>query len=81
MTEQKFWRGHRIRVARDKFEAIVVGSYSDLHQSQSRPVYALVQLRGETGVNWLAWFEEAELSLIDADRDKGEAILQAYKQQ
>jgi len=83
---QKFWRGQRVLVVRPRYatlpdprEAIIVGSYTDLHGGpQINQAYAIVILEGDVGVNWVAWFYESELSLIDTDRDKGEAILQAY---
>lgn len=87
---QKFWRGHRVRIAdtlpswMDHFsgageEAIVAYSAADVH-NQSPHEYMLLLLRrsGEPQVI-SGWYMESLLTLVDVSRDEGEQLLQKYR--
>ena len=89
-SKQKFLRGHKVHVNIPKtciwmshfdtdVDAIVVGSYRDQYGGTDCESYTLVLL-DKKGVPYeeCSWYEEYQLTLIDADRDKGEQILQSY---
>lgn len=62
--------------------AIVVGSYSDQFGGSDRQdrIYTLLTLDAkDRPVDKRAWYDEEQLTLVSADRDAGEAILQSYK--
>jgi len=91
MKKQKYFRGHRVLVDHEMpdcmshfekgFEAIVIGSYSDKYGGQDVDKYSLCVLNNDDEpINRTSWYHEDQLILIDKDRDKGEQILQAYKQ-
>lgn len=88
MTPQKFRRGHRVRIGKlPKFmqhfesdcEAIVVGSYADIHGGKNTGhEYELLLL--STRPKKVAWYPEGVLTLVRAKRENGERILEAYQQ-
>jgi hypothetical protein len=89
-TKQKFFRGQRVHICKDlgkcmshftnDKDAIVMGSYSDLYGGNGRQnhIYSLL-IKDKTHWFSCSWYEEWQLTLIDKDRDKGERILQRYK--
>ena len=89
MKKQKFSRGHRVRIADDLGtamrhfpagrDAIIVGSYSDLYVGstlQHDHEYSLMLQEDDGTINTNSWYHEAQLTLIDGDREKGEKLLQ-----
>ena len=90
MRTQKFWRGERVKVADEMpvwmshfeagCEAIVDHSYRDMYgPGGSELEYSLLLLMPYP--RRVAWYPANLLTLVDADRDAGEAILQAYNEQ
>jgi len=90
MKKQKFFRGHRVRIADNLgpamthfpagLEAIVVHSYSDAYGGNNHHDYNLL-VHEPDGWHVTAWYHEKQLTLLDADRDKGEAVLQENKRE
>lgn len=90
MAKQKFFRGHRVKVA-DKMpnemrhftggcEAIVVGSYRDEYGGSDHfPTYDLLIFEKDEW-NQVAWYPEELLTLVCANRDTGEKIIQKYNE-
>lgn len=90
---QTFLRGHRVKVADDLgysmshfsgagHEAIIEGSYGDLcgmYGPRANHKFSLVLLRDGAPFNKSAWYDESQLTLLSADRDAGEQIIQDYK--
>jgi hypothetical protein len=87
MRTQKFWRGERVKVADEMpvwmshfeagCEAIVDYSYRDMYgPGGSEREYSLLLLLPEP--RRVAWYPDELLTLVDADRDAGEELLQAY---
>lgn len=87
MRRQKFFRGHRVKIA-DKLpeemshfeagcEAIIRSSYSDEYGGDNVEDYGLLLLTENPHHVW--WYEEDQLTLVDSDRDAGEELLQQYK--
>lgn len=85
---QKFLRGQRVRLQNDPpkcmshfegwgGEAIVDHSFSDFHGGTGRG-YALLLLGKRKKRD--AWYEESQLTLVNADRDAGEQIIQEYNE-
>ncbi len=85
--EQKFFRGQRVKITdnmpvymshfESDCEAVVDHSYRDDHGGDSVDSFSLV-LDLPNGPSQSAWYEADQLTLVDSDRDKGEAFLQAY---
>lgn len=89
MHKQKFFRGHRVKIAdklpesMDHFEAgceaIVDHSGSERDRGGGNiEIYGLLLLTKHP--HYVAWYEEDQLTLIDSDRDVGEEILQRFTQ-
>ena len=88
LKSQKFFRGHRVRIASEMpqymshfpcgGEAIVVGSYSDIYGGNDINSYSLLLIEPYGGM--CSWYEEGQLTLVSTDRDKGEGLLQLYKE-
>jgi hypothetical protein len=95
-NQQKFLRGQRVHITKDmpfymsRFgcdcDAIVQGSYrdqygSDVRGEDNQKLYSLLLLnkRGKP-VDDCSWYEEYQLTLVDGDRDKGEALIQSYNE-
>lgn len=85
---QKFLRGHRVRIQSEAppymahfkgfgHEAIVDHSYRDAHGGSGPVEYALLIL---PELRWSAWYPECFLTLVNSDRDAGEATLQKYNE-
>lgn len=91
MKKQKFFRGHQVRISKDlptymrhfknDFVAVVNHSYTDIHGSSSErePQYSITYKKEDGTFNSSAWYQESLLTLVDGDRDKGEAFLQEAK--
>lgn len=91
MKIQKFFRGHKVRVAKDlgssmshfqgDCNAIVIGSYNDQygggHRGKNTPYSLLLFPKGSSPYS-CSWYMESQLTLMDQDRDIGEATLQKY---
>ena len=72
MKEQKFKRGNLVHIAKDlgecmshfenDFDAIILGSYSDLYGGNDTNSYSIMVK--ETG-NSISWYYESQMTLID----------------
>ena len=72
MKEQKFKRGNLVHIAKDlgqfmshfenDFDAIILGSYSDLYGGSNTNSYSIMVK--ETG-NSISWYYESQMTLID----------------
>ena len=73
--------GPTMRHFPNNVDAIVVGSYADQYNGSNHQSYTLCLLdqRGR-GYNQVSWYKESQLTFVNADRDKGERILQLYNQ-
>jgi len=90
-NKQKFLRGQRVHITKDMPEwmhhftcdcdAIVQASYRDQFGGNDHRSYSLLLLnkRGKP-VEDCSWYEEDQLTLVDGDRDKGEALIQSYNE-
>jgi hypothetical protein len=86
---QKFFRGQRVKIADvvppymshfdAGLEAIVSHSYSDMYGQGQDGEFALLLLDGERPFNRVSWYPDSLLTLVNADRDAGERLLQLYK--
>lgn len=91
---QKYERGQRVKVADEMppsmshfergFEAIIDHSYTDAYgrmgQERRDRMYSVVELnKSGKPVNQIAWYYEDQLTLLDANRAPGEAILREWK--
>jgi len=96
MTKQKFFRGQRVRLAKDfgkcmshfggkGGEAIVVHSYSDSYGGGNYSDFDLLVLCGKPEIyeeypSQSAWYHDYQMTLISDDRVTGEKILQLYNE-
>jgi hypothetical protein len=61
------------------FDAIVVGSFSQLHGGPNTSDYSIAVIKGKRVVNQIAWYHEKELTLLpEQDRDRAELMLEKY---
>ena len=89
---QKFFRGHRVKIAKtlpsDMYnfekncEAIVQHSFTDVYVGDDfqDEIYSLLLLVGaEETWRTGGWYPKQYLTLVNRDRDNGERILQEHK--
>lgn len=86
---QKFKRGCRVKVDDVMprhmshfiagFEGIVEYTYAQEYGGGHIKSYSLIVLKDGKPVNTSAWYDESQLTLINADTAAGLAIIEAYK--
>lgn len=90
-TTQRFYRGHRVRIGAmpehmshfpSDCDAIVEYSYAEKYggrEPRNSRQYGLLLLDAKGWpYNSVSWYDEDQLTLLDPDRDAGEAIIQSY---
>lgn len=61
------------------FDAIVDGTYSQLHGGDDIQSYCVYKLKNGKVVNKIAWYDESELTFLpNQDRDKAEQLIEDY---
>lgn len=61
------------------FDAIVEGTYSQLHGGRDVDSYSLYKIQDGKIVDNISWYEEDQLTLLpDQDREKAEEMVEDY---
>lgn len=88
-TNQKYKRGAKITVCKEMpsymrhfqsgFNAIVEYTYAQRYGGGNIDSYSLIVLDDkDKPINAYSWYEENQLTLIDADIEKGKQIIEDY---